>query len=179
MEIAVIGWGSLIWNPGKLPLAGDWQTNGPKLPIEFARRSDDGRITLVITDGCDPVTTLWARLNVPSIEEAVSELAAREKTSRQKIGRYPAESPSVAPPQIIEWARQNGLDGAVWTNLGPRFGEGDDPPSLDEVLDYLSSLTPPESDLAEEYIRRAPRQIETPYRQAIVNKFGWSSISKI
>ncbi len=48
MEIAVIGWGSLIWCPGSLRIKTKWRSEGPDLPIEFARISSDGRLTLVI-----------------------------------------------------------------------------------------------------------------------------------
>jgi hypothetical protein len=35
------------------------------LPIEFARQSNDGRITLVLNlaQGCEPVPTLWSLFN--------------------------------------------------------------------------------------------------------------------
>jgi hypothetical protein len=60
MRIAFVGWGSLIWNPGKLPLATNWTEVGPILPIEFSRISKDGRLTLALTNGteraCPPVT---------------------------------------------------------------------------------------------------------------------------
>ncbi|HOW68396.1 MAG TPA: hypothetical protein P5055_13320 [Candidatus Paceibacterota bacterium] len=50
MSIAILGWGSLIWNPRDLPITGDWQGDGPVLPIEFTRISDNGRLTLVIDE---------------------------------------------------------------------------------------------------------------------------------
>ena len=50
MKIAVLGWGSLIWNKGKLRLTTNWTDGGPVLPIEFSRISDDGRLTLVIDE---------------------------------------------------------------------------------------------------------------------------------
>jgi hypothetical protein len=45
MRIAILAWGSLIWNPRYLPLASEWVLGGPVLPIEFARVSADGRLT--------------------------------------------------------------------------------------------------------------------------------------
>jgi hypothetical protein len=48
MKIAVLGWGSLIWQPRELRISLPiWKTDGPELPVEFARVSMDGRLTLV------------------------------------------------------------------------------------------------------------------------------------
>ncbi len=47
--IAVIAWGSLIWNPADLELASRWHKDGPVLPIEFARMSKNGAASLVVT----------------------------------------------------------------------------------------------------------------------------------
>jgi len=45
-KIIVLGWGSLIWDPRELKIKNsEWQKDGPNLPIEFARISQDGRLT--------------------------------------------------------------------------------------------------------------------------------------
>ena len=51
MKIAILSWGSLLWQPKDLQFNQEigWSNNGPMLPIEFARISKDGRLTLVIT----------------------------------------------------------------------------------------------------------------------------------
>ncbi len=65
MKIAYLGWGSLIWDPGMLPISGDWKPGGPVLPIEFSRISDNGRLTLVIDDvNGVPIETLYANCYV-------------------------------------------------------------------------------------------------------------------
>ena len=71
--IVCLGWGSLIWCPDSLPTIGDWHADGPDLPVEFARQSKDGRITLVIEPGAKRVPVLWTRLTVGSIDAARGE----------------------------------------------------------------------------------------------------------
>ena len=44
----------------------------------------------------------------------------------------------------------------------------------EEILVYLSGLNGEKQQRAEEYIRRAPPQIRTPYRRAIKREFGWT-----
>ncbi len=36
MKIAILGWGSLIWNQRDLPIVSEWQPDGSKPWIEFA-----------------------------------------------------------------------------------------------------------------------------------------------
>ena len=45
--IVCLGWGSLIWRPGDLPV-GDWRDDGPEIKVEFVRESTDHRLTLVL-----------------------------------------------------------------------------------------------------------------------------------
>lgn len=78
MKIACIGWGSLIWSPRNLLIQRKWHSDGPLLPIEFARQSKDGRITLVITEGANLVRTLWALMVTDNLQEAKQSLGIRE-----------------------------------------------------------------------------------------------------
>ena len=48
MKIAVLTWGSLVWERRELQAASDFVADGPLLPIEFCRISRDGRLTLVL-----------------------------------------------------------------------------------------------------------------------------------
>ena len=54
MKIAILGWGSLVSEPRGLPIAGDWQTDGPTVWIEFSRISKSGEragcLTLVMDE---------------------------------------------------------------------------------------------------------------------------------
>src|SRR5262245_38033199 len=90
MSFACLAWGSLWWRPGDLPIEGDWQKDGQVLPLEFARISNSGRITLVITESGSLSPTFWGVMAVPTMKEAVSALAQREEVERlSAIGRVP------------------------------------------------------------------------------------------
>ena len=58
MNIAILGWGSLVPDPRGLPIADGWHQAGPVLPIEFSRISKDGQragcLTLVIPQRLAP-----------------------------------------------------------------------------------------------------------------------------
>ncbi len=70
MKIACIGWGSLVWQPKDLIIQNEWHSDGPMLPVEFIRQSENGRLTLVITQNATPVRTLWALMSTTEIEQA-------------------------------------------------------------------------------------------------------------
>jgi hypothetical protein len=174
MRISCLGWGSLIWKPEDLPV-GKWLSDGPHIPIEFARQSADGRMTLVIAEDGGPVRVLWAPLDVKTIDEARKALAHREGCQLNAIGYW---SPLVKPNSkssatIASWALTKGLDGVVWTALKPKFGDEYRMPSAGEVIGYLTGLSGIPMEKAKEYVRRAPVQIKTPYRARIEDELGW------
>jgi hypothetical protein len=179
--IVCLGWGSLIWCKKALPVAGAWQADGPDLPVEFARESSDKRITLVICDGVPSARTLWAGLDVQTLDAAKQALAAREgvKPSNIKysIGWWcPAGASEHSCAAVVgRWASERNLEGVVWTALKPKFGNESRFPTQPEVIQHLSGLQGTERDVAEEYVRLAPRQIVTPYRSAIENALGWTA----
>src|SRR5262245_47092747 len=77
-RVVCIGWGSLVWRPEGFPALSTWKQDGPLLPIEFARQSRRGEITLVITPGTPPVPTLWSALGVKTLDQAREALRLRE-----------------------------------------------------------------------------------------------------
>ncbi len=186
--IACIGWGSLIWKRGSLPCAGPWQRDGPELPVEFARESGaqgtsvrGDRITLVICPSARRVRTFWVRLDVASLAAARTALATREhekadaKWADQYIGYWEAESGrahGLEAEAIQEWGLARGISAAVWTNLPCGLaGARNQMPSADTVVAFLRGL--PDKSRAEEYVRNAPVEIRTDYREVIERDFGW------
>jgi hypothetical protein len=77
-KIACLAWGSLVWNPGELPVSG-WLADGPHVRVEFLRQSDSGLVTLVPHPAATAVRSHWALLLVKTIEEAVEALRKRER----------------------------------------------------------------------------------------------------
>ena len=174
-SIVCLGWGSLVWDGRNLPVAGVWQVDGPSLPLEFARQSSDGRMTLVIVDGDHRSPALWCELDVGSLDEAVQSLADREGVARlASIGRWPDANGRRYPyaEAIADWAEEKGISAVVWTALKPGMkGRRGDVPSLEEAKAHLVALAPDAAALASEYLLRAPAQIATPHREVLCDIF--------
>lgn len=91
MHIAILGWGSLLWDvrpefdDQHLP----WEFDGPDLKIEFSRVSQTrgGALTLVI----DPINgamcrVAHARSKRKDPEDSICDLRSREGTTRANVG---------------------------------------------------------------------------------------------
>ena len=170
MNFACLGWGSLVWDPRSLPVTGAWSKDGPLLPLEFARESCNGRMTLVIVDNLPLVPTLWATLAVTSMEKAIQALLEREGAEWiGSIGRWPLDRRSHRyAAEVGAWADDRKLDGVVWTDLKPGFrSERGSVPSWSETERHLASLTGDARKNAADYVFNAPAQIQTPFRAGL------------
>jgi len=167
-RVACLGWGSLLWEPRELPVQA-WQNDGPFLPLEFSRVSQDGRVTLVIDATGRSVPSLWTLLVTEDLESGIAQLAARKGVERLgAIGRWPCDETSPTQGIVEAWAKEKGLDGVVWTALKPGFpGARGKRPSLDDILGHVGKLEGVNRKRAAEYVRRAPAQIATEWRKAI------------
>lgn len=121
-SIACLGWGSLIWDPRTLPIRKHWFEDGPFVPVEFARQSKDGRITLAIERSARPMRVLWALMDSESLDDACESLRKRESIGkddvRHYVGRWPPGTTGPVPG-IEQWAHARDLDAVVWTALPP------------------------------------------------------------
>ena len=176
-NIACLGWGSLIWDPRDLPIRRGWFEDGPLVPVEFARQSQDGRITLVVVPSARPVRSLWALMDGEDLEAARTCLKQREGVrKREHIGSW---SRGDADPAFLqglgEWALARNIDAVVWTALPPKFDEKNGRlPTEEELIAYLSELRGARRDAAERYVRRAPCQVDTAYRRRIEAELNWA-----
>lgn len=183
MKIALVGWGSLIWNHGVLQTSGEWMNNGPLLPIEFARIASDGRMTLVIYPPAPTVPTLWIRAGSHDLDQVIENLGERERTTANNVGflcratgRRRARFPRLIKT-FQRWSFQNSLDAVVWTDLESTFErETGVPFTHQSAINYLSELRGAKRDSAEEYIRSAPPQTDTPLRRRIERELGWVAV---
>lgn len=176
MKIACIGWGSLIWNPENLKIKGEWQNDGPYLPVEFARQSQNGRITLVIDEKFEPQKTFWILMTQNSISDACSSLREREGTVDRHIHHVTsdAEPKNSIQEEIIKWLTEKELGCAIWTGLPPKFKGVDHKfPTLTDLFEYFDNLPNDKLELAKEYITKTPKQIDTKYRREIEAKYNW------
>jgi hypothetical protein len=173
VRIALLGWGSLIWDKGELPLKSEWKDDGPEIPIEFSRISSsrDGALTLVI----DPengawVSTFYAESKRNTLEDAICDLRTREGTLVKRIGFVNlldgSQRSNIFPEVaniIRRWASDNDFDAVIWTDLPSNFKEKTDKEfELEEAVNYLKDLPSDGSKKAREYILNTPDEIQTP-----------------
>jgi len=178
MQIVILGWGSLIWDQGNLPLKTEWQIGGVELPVEFSRVSDrrDGALTLVIDpDNGQNVSTRFAISKRTELEDAICDVRSREETLVKRIGYvnlidgsqrckvYPEVSHA-----IRAWASRNSFDAVVWTDLPSNFRDKVDVQfSVEEAARYLHGLPENGAVKARVYIMNAPQEIDTPLRRRL------------
>jgi len=187
MQIAVIGWGSLIWCPGCLRIKTRWHSDGPALPIEFARISADKRLTLVIHIGSSDQRTYWALSEFETLEEARENLKAREGTNLKHIhslatdGEEQGEIDRQVATKIREWLKtRRNFQAAIWTGLPSNWDERRGHPfSPGDAFRYLQELEEARDQAisvynrAREYVTNAPSQIQTVVRKMVREKIGW------
>lgn len=180
MKIAILGWGSLLWEVHKTfdQWHSSWQYDGPTLKIEFSRVSQtrSGALTLVI----DPVhgtsiPVAWCLSKRDDPEDAIRDLRYREKTTLEHIGRLYLNNPTLnhardrcTLDKIAAWAENKDVEVVIWTDLPSNFAEKTGKPfSVPNAIDYLQALSPDGKAKAGEYIRQAPQFVQTPLRTAL------------
>ena len=189
VKSVVLAWGSLVWDPRDLQTTAKFMANGPLLPIEFCRVSEDGRLTLAIDETFGAICkTYSAPSALESLEAARDNLCLREGmanaraigfvelgSSRQSDVAMERHPQAVAT--IAAWAESLGYDAAIWTALTSNFdewGKGGEPFSVSAALEYLETLEgedPAKFAQALAYIRKAPPEVETPVREEVAKRW--------
>lgn len=182
MRIAVLGWGSLVWDTRMLMLGGPFTPTGPSLPLEFSRVSRDRRLTLVIDEEHGTPCTTYAAPSVHiDLDEAIDNLRLREGMPGPDgigfVDVYEHTSSDVAwnrHPRAITtietWAMRNGFRAVIWTALDSNFHEPDKagvPFSVEAAIAYLQALDGERLEAALRYFRNAPPEISCALRTAV------------
>lgn len=186
-RIAVIGWGSLIWDLDDLAprVSGDWlMGGGPRLPLEFSRISPKRLMSLVVVTDPDhgaPCETHAIASIRDDIHAASADLQARERARRPdqigavclRTGLTRASDPRTGA-LVTEWCAAIGATGAVWTDLPRNFAEVTGQPfDVTSGIAYLRGLPEAQLAAAVEYITLAPTGTATPLRGALEGEDWW------
>ncbi len=180
MKIAILGWGSLLWDPRDLQRSTAFELTGPSLPIEFCRISKDHRLTLIIDETFGTFCQTYAATSaLTTLDEAVENLRLREGMSSaadvgfadltsQKRSRNATRLHPHMVETIADWALHAGYDAAIWTALESHFEDRTTEPfSVNAALRFLETLEQRDAEAftrALTYIRRAPEATQTPVR---------------
>ncbi len=179
MKIAVLGWGSLLWEGG--PNFDEWhepwQYDGPSIKLEFSRVSERrlGALTLVIdSENGSPTIVAHCLSKRTDPEEAICDLRSREGTTLKHIGYvFLADKRSQYRDKesydaIVVWAKGKNIDVVVWTDLSSNFRcKVEKPFSVAAAISYLNTLDEAGRAKAAEYVWRAPHFVQTPLRKAL------------
>lgn len=180
-QLAIVGFGSLLWDPQNLApygMAADrWQADGPIFPIEFSRISTRrlGALTLCIDPMGSPCQTYWIAIKAQHQANIHAILTQREGKISW-ANRMDARPATPADQNVWEWLQsQPAIDQAIWTSQGSNFTERMGQAfSVSAAMQYLAKIadTDPEGfDAARTYIHRAPIQTQTPLRTAFELKW--------
>jgi hypothetical protein len=176
VDIAIVGWGSLVWSPRELPHDRVWSRGGPRLPLEFSRVSSGGRLTLVI-DPChgEPCRSRFSTSPGVALGPLVEALARRENATPAEVGvvDHTTGATNGRHPRTVEvmaaWSERRRFDAVVWTDLPSNFERRTDRPfTIPHALGYLDALPDAQRRTADEYVTNAPPEVLTPLRRTLV-----------
>jgi len=141
VNIALLAWGSLLWKAEPLKIRDPWQSDGPFLPIEFARESDGGELPVVLCPGAPAVAVPWTFLDEADLDAACEQLRIREAIPRGRpdgvgsVSRGNQPGDAFCADVIERWRASQNLDAVIWTALPPRSAgvEGQVPSAREAV----------------------------------------------
>lgn len=188
-RIAIIGWGSLLWDLDDLEphVAGGWDLDaGPLLPIEFAlvSRKRNRALAAVIDHAVGERCTASVIVSRKSeLADARGDLARRERCDEASIGalhRGNGFAHARHPETLVlveQWLHTTRYDGAVWTDTETNFeGITGEPFSVDTAVRYLSRLGIDSLREAKRYIENAPAAVSTPLRRRLRGETWWAAV---
>ena len=189
MTIAIIGYGSLIWDLDDLEphVTGPWQRGaGPRLPVEFSRISPKRKqaLVLVVDAAAEAPSPTSIIASVRSdLDDAVADLARRERCrphqlgiATQRGGRVFSRFPEVLAA-VEAWLASSPYEAALWTELDGNFetitGQTFSLPAAEA---YLRTLKGDSLAEAWRYLEEAPAETDTPLRRHIRAQDWWRAL---
>ncbi len=184
MEIAILGWGSLLWDESAEfdKQREVWKYDGPSLKLEFSRVSQtrNDALTLVLDlnngESCEVAYALSKRKNP---DDAICDLRCREGTTLKNIGFYFTNGSRKRSREeevlkgIQSWALERKIDVVIWTDLVSTFRKKSKckkPFSIEAALCHIQALDTEGKAKAAEYVWRSPEFIDTPLREVLQSK---------
>lgn len=185
MDIAIIGWGSLLGKNKALNLSNDWKGDGPSLPLEFAYISKSKSLTLALNPSSPIVQTHWALGSFDSLDTARESVARLSRAKIDEIGFLSKDDKSSSKKtspemqkELINWLVEKSLDKIIWLDRRSNFQEVTHLEfTLDTAVDYIMGLGKNEALAMERYVISTPEQIETPLRDSLRRELGWRNLS--
>lgn len=181
MNIAILGWGSLLWDkrPEFDEQHEEWQFDGPSLKIEFSRvsKTRNGALTLVLdTKNGKECQVAYALSKRKNPDDAICDVRSREGTTLKNVGfHFAGKSRNQARDEKVlkavqTWASKKKIDVVIWTDLEGNFPERSEckkPFSIETALCHIQALDSQGKAKAAEYVWRTPTFVATPLREAL------------
>lgn len=178
MKIAIIGWGSLLWDRKEWfdSKHEEWQEGGPVLPIEFSRisRSRGNILTPVI----DPrhgsqCPTAWCLSNREDFMDTICDIRQREGVLYKYINWIKfADNVHNCPFPEIEliisnWMASKYIDVTVWTGTQPNFQRiTGNRFSIQTAFEYIQTSNMIANPKWIDYLSKLPSFVSTPFLEA-------------
>lgn len=180
MKIAIIGWGSLLWdkNPFFDSKHGEWIEDGPRLPLEFSRisRSRGGILTPVVDliHGASSPTAYCLSTRVDYMD-TVCDLRQREGCLYKYIGVVTNRPHNINDicevyVPIYGWMRDHNINMTIFTALQPNFQRTTGNRfSIPAAMAYLEGLPQESAIKYAHYMSQLPKFVTTPLLENIKN----------
>ncbi len=182
MTIAILGWGSLVWETDTPKAKKFYKYTGEswrvadllELPLEFSRISASRKsaLTLVIDKRNGTNCTIrYIQSRRTQLNDVICDLRCREATVWRHIGYWSNDGQSsdhLFSYRISQWANRADYAAVVWTALPSNFLElkGEDF-TVDRAIAHLKSLSPEGQIEAKTYLDNAPQGIRTNLLQEV------------
>lgn len=180
MTIAILGWGSLIWDERTGEEFDKWckgawtPAEGLRLPLEFSRisKTRGNALTLVIDqDHGTECPVKYKTSKRKELNDVICDLRRREGTVWKHIGYCTKDgqfSPHFCWDRIFEWVKMANFDAVVWTALQSNYLiEKKETFSVEGAHVHLKRLSSSGKREAAEYFRNAPMDIRTKLRDKV------------